>query len=95
MYRVYAKEFNIIRYIQRKNNCKSWSILILLLLLLLFIYLTLGASPALVPPSERGKLLAAENRKKIGQAARRLDTSRLIDIQKKNNKNWDVNHDRF
>ena len=28
-------------------------------------YLTLGASPSQAPPSERGKLLAAENRKKL------------------------------
>ena len=33
-------------------------------------YKTLGASQAQAPPSERGKLLAAENRKKIRQVAR-------------------------
>ena len=42
-----------------------------------YYYLTLGASPSPAPPDrERGKLLAAENRKKIRQAARRLDKSR-------------------
>ena len=33
-------------------------------------YLTLGTSPALAPISERGKLLAAENRNKIRHVAR-------------------------
>ena len=45
-------------------------------------------SQAQAPPGrERGKLLAAENLKKIRQAARSLDTPRWIDIQRKNNKN--------
>ena len=44
--------------------------------IIIIINLTLGASPSPAPPDrERGKLLAAENRQKIRQASRRLDTS--------------------